>query len=341
MAAIALALGASLTWGFADFFGPLKGRTLGVLRVLVYVQLGGLLGIALIVAVRGKGPDGAATLLAIPAAFSGTIGLYAYYRGMQVGAMSIVAPIAGMAAAVPVAFGIATGDRPSTWQLLGIAFALGGVFLAAREPAAERLVREADRWRGPGGSAQRSSAPADQWRGPGGTGRFPQRQAEPSEGTGRFPQLGAKREGPPASERARSKLAPGVGLALLAAIGFGGYFPPMHAAGDADFWWASLIFRLTSTSVILTTVAIRRPSLAIAPLQFPALALIGIGDMLGNLLYAAASTSGLISVTSVLASLFPIVTVVLARLVLKEKVARSQEAGIVLTLAAVTLISAG
>jgi drug/metabolite transporter (DMT)-like permease len=289
MAAIALALGASLTWGFADFFGPLKGRTLGVLRVLVYVQLGGLLGIALIVAVRGKGPDGAATLLAIPAAFSGTIGLYAYYRGMQVGAMSIVAPIAGMAAAVPVAFGIATGDRPSTWQLLGIAFALGGVFLAAREPAAERLVRE----------------------------------------------------GPPASERARSKLAPGVGLALLAAIGFGGYFPPMHAAGDADFWWASLIFRLTSTSVILTTVAIRRPSLAIAPLQFPALALIGIGDMLGNLLYAAASTSGLISVTSVLASLFPIVTVVLARLVLKEKVARSQEAGIVLTLAAVTLISAG
>jgi drug/metabolite transporter (DMT)-like permease len=289
MAAIALALGASLTWGFADFFGPLKGRTLGVLRVLVYVQLGGLLGIALIVAVRGKGPDGAATLLAIPAAFSGTIGLYAYYRGMQIGAMSIVAPIAGMAAAVPVAFGIATGDRPSTWQLLGIASALGGVFLAAREPAAERLVRG----------------------------------------------------GPPASERARSKLAPGVGLALLAAIGFGGYFPPMHAAGDADFWWASLIFRLTSTSVILTTVAIRRPSLAIAPLQFPALALIGIGDMLGNLLYAAASTSGLISVTSVLASLFPIVTVVLARLVLKEKVARSQEAGIVLTLAAVTLISAG
>jgi drug/metabolite transporter (DMT)-like permease len=292
MTAIALALGASLTWGFADFFGPLKGRTLGVLRVLVYVQLGGLLGIALIVAVRGKGPEGVAALLAIPAAVSGTIGLYAYYRGMQVGAMSIVAPIAGMAAAVPVAFGIATGDRPSAWQLLGIALALGGVFLASREPAAERAVR-----------------------------------------------AGGTVEG--ASRRARSRLAPGVGLALLAAIGFGGYFPPMHAAGDADFWWASLIFRLTSTSVILATAAIRRPSLAIAPLQFPVLALIGIGDMLGNLLYAAASTSGLVSVTSVLASLFPIVTVVLARLVLGEKVARSQEAGIVLTLAAVALISAG
>ena len=75
--------------------------------------------------------------------------------------------------------------------------------------------------------------------------------------------------------------------------------------------------------------------------QVPLLALIGIGDMLGNLLFAAASTSGLVSITSVLASLYPIVTVVLARLVLKERVARSQEAGIALTLAGVALISAG
>jgi drug/metabolite transporter (DMT)-like permease len=48
-----------------------------------------------------------------------------------------------------------------------------------------------------------------------------------------------------------------------------------------------------------------------------------------------------VSITSVLASLYPIVTVLLARLVLKERVARSQEAGIVLTLAGVAFISAG
>jgi drug/metabolite transporter (DMT)-like permease len=115
----------------------------------------------------------------------------------------------------------------------------------------------------------------------------------------------------------------------------------MHAAGDADFWWASLIFRMTSTTVILLTVAIRRPTLAVAPIQVPMLALIGIGDMFGNLLFAAASTSGLVSITSVLASLYPIVTVILARIVLKERVARSQEAGVALTLAGVALISAG
>jgi drug/metabolite transporter (DMT)-like permease len=275
MRSIALALGASLTWGLADFFGPLKGRTLGVLRVLVYVQLGGLVAIAVAVAIRGKGPADPAVLFAIPAAISGTLGFYAYYRGMAVGAMSIVAPIAGISAAIPVVVGILSGDRPSPWQWLGIAAALCGVFLASREP-------------GRGG-----------------------------------------------------RVAAGVGLALLAAIGFGGYFPPMHAAGNADFWWASLIFRMTSTSVILAAVAIRRPSLAVAPIQVPLIALIGVGDMLGNFFFAAASTSGLVSITSVLASLYPIVTVMLARLVLKERVARSQEAGIVLTLAGVAFISAG
>ena len=276
MAAIGLALGASLTWGFADFFGPLQGRVLGVLRALIYVQLGGLVGIALIVAVRGKGLEDSTALLAVPAAVSGTLGLFAYYRGIAVGAISIVAPIAGISAIVPVIVGIASGDRPSEWQLLGIACALIGVFLAAREPG-----------------------------------------------------------------RTGARLAAGVGLAMLAAVGFGGYFPFMHASGNADFWWASLIFRTTSTSVILAVVAVQRPSLGVPGRVLGWLALIGFGDMFGNLLFAASSASGLVSITSVLASLYPIVTVVLARIVLAERVGRSQEAGIGLTLAGVALISAG
>lgn len=277
MDAIVLALGASLSWGLADFFGPLQGRTLGALRTLVWVQLGGLVGIALIVAVRWIGPQSATALLAIPAAISGTLGLFAYYRGIAVGAISIVAPIAGVSAVVPVIVGIASGESPSPLQLTGIACALIGVFLAAREP---------------------------------------------------------RRGG-------ETRLAAGVGLAVLAAIGFGGYFPFMHAAGNADYWWASLIFRIASTSVILVAVTVQRPNVVVPVRILPWLALIGFGDMFGNLLYAAASTSGLVSVTSVLASLYPIVTVILARVVLSERVARSQEAGIGLTLAGVALISAG
>jgi drug/metabolite transporter (DMT)-like permease len=276
MSTIVLALGASLAWGLADFFGPLKGRTLGALRVLLYAQLGGLVVIALAILIRGKGPQSAAALLAVPAAISGTLGLYAYYRGIAVGAVSVVAPIAGISAAVPVLVGIASGEHLSALTAVGIICALLGVFLASREPG---------------------------------------------------------RGGP--------RLAAGVGLALLAAIGFGGYFPPMHAAGNADFWWASLFFRTTSTCVIVAAIAIRRPRLGVAAGQVPVLALIGVGDMLGNVLFAAASRGGLVSVTSVLASLYPIVTVVLARVVLAERVARSQEAGIVLTLGGVALISLG
>ena len=276
MSTIVLALGASLAWGLADFFGPLKGRTLGALRVLLYAQLGGLLVIAVAIAVRGKGPASAAALWAVPAAISGTLGLYAYYRGIAVGAISVVAPIAGVSAAVPVIVGIASGDHLSGLTAAGIVCALVGVFLASREPG---------------------------------------------------------RGGP--------RIAAGVGLALLAAIGFGGYFPPMHAAGRADFWWASLFFRTTSTCVIVAAIAIRRPNVAVAARLVPVLALIGIGDMLGNVLFAAASRGGLVSVTSVLASLYPIVTVVLARALLAERVARSQEAGIVLTLAGVALIAVG
>src|SRR5919204_4447667 len=215
MAAVLLALGASATWGLADFFGPLKGRTLGPLRVLVYAQLGGLAAIGLVVAARGRGPADPAALLAVPASLSGTLGLYAYYRGMAVGAMSVVAPIAGVSAAVPVTVGLATGDRPSAPQIVGIVLALVGVGLASREhQAGERRV------------------------------------------------------------------AAGVGLALLAALGFGGYFVPMHAAGNADFWWASLVFRCTSFAVILVAVLALRANVRVTRGDAAFVAAVGIGDTL-------------------------------------------------------------
>ena len=276
MTPILLALGASLAWGVADFAGPLKGRTLGTLRVLLWAQVGGLVAIAGVVAVRATAPREAAILLAVPAAISGILGLYAYYRGIATGTMSVVAPIAGASAIVPVLFGFAAGDRPSAPQLAGIAAAIVGVVLASREQ-----------------------------------------------------QAGERR------------LAAGAGLALLAAVGFGFYFPPMHVAGDADFWWASLVFRATAAAVVAGIVVARRPSLRLRPVDLLVAAAVGIGDTIGNVLFAASSNSGLVSLTSVLASLYPIVTVLLAATVLHETVGRGQRVGIVLTLAGVVLIAAG
>jgi uncharacterized membrane protein len=273
----ALALAASLSWGFADFFGPLKGRTLGALRVLFVSQIFGWTAIAIAVAIRGAGPAASGVLWAIPAAVSGTLGLYAFYRGMAVGAMSVVAPIAGVSAVIPVVVGFASGDRPSLLQNLGMALALAGVLLASREH---------------------------------------------QEGGGR-------------------RFASGIGLALLAAVGFGGYFPFMHAAGDVDFWWASLVFRTTTLLVLTVAVLITRTGVRVPRPDLRVVALVGIGDTLGNALFAAASNYGLVSVTSVLASLYPLVTVVLAHTILHERVDPSQRLGIAGTLAGVALISAG
>ncbi|HVC86425.1 MAG TPA: DMT family transporter [Gaiellaceae bacterium] len=269
-----LALGASLAWGVADFVGPVVSRTLGALRIMFWAQVGGLAGIGLAVAVRGQGPGGWGVLFAAAAAVGGTLGLFAYYRGMATGAMSVVAPIAGASAVIPVIFGIATGDSPSPAQLAGIACALVGVALASVE------------------------------------------------------QSGGER-----------KLAAGVGLALLAALGFGFYFPPMHAAGKVDFWWASLVFRATALLLVATAVAVRRPALRLGPKSLTIAILVGLGDMVGNALFAASSGRGLVSLTAVLASLYPLVTVLLAAALLREQVAPLQRAGIVLTLAGVVLIA--
>jgi drug/metabolite transporter (DMT)-like permease len=269
-----LALGASLAWGVADFVGPLFSRTLGTLPVLFWAQIGGVAAIGLAIAVRGDGPAGWGVLFAIGASFGGMLGLFAYYQGMVTGAMSVVAPIAGVSAVIPVMFGVATGDHPSAPQIAGIVCALAGVGLASIE----------------------------QYEG-------------------------------------RPRVAAGVGLALLAACGFGFYFPWMHAAGKVDFWWASLVFRTTALLLVAAVVARRRPSLKMSRRNLAIVCAVGIGDTVGNFLFAASSSHGLVSLTAVLASLYPVVTVLLAASVLKERVARMQKAGIVLTLTGVVLIS--
>ena len=271
----ALALAAAASWGIGDFLGGLKSRTLRPVAVLIVAQpIGGaLLGIW--VAVRGQGPPGSEVLWACVASVFGTIGLIAFYRGMAAGALSIVAPIAGAGAAIPVIWGLARGDHPSVYQELGFAAALIGIVVASfeRRPEAARL-------------------------------------------------------------------AAGVGWAAIAMLAFGGYYIPMHRASQGDFLWAAFVFRLTSTTLIAGAwLALRPPSARRA--DVPALASIGVLDTGGNVFFSAASARGLVSVVSILASLYPVVTVLLARAVLHERVHRSQELGIALALAGIILVSAG
>jgi drug/metabolite transporter (DMT)-like permease len=137
--AAALAIGASLAWGVGDFLGGLKARSLPALSVIACSQPFGLAVLAVVVAVRGRAAPGWSLAWACLSALLGTTGLFSFYRGLAAGAMAVVAPIAGAAAIVPVAFGLATGERPGALRELGFVLAIGGVVLTSREPRTQRL----------------------------------------------------------------------------------------------------------------------------------------------------------------------------------------------------------
>jgi len=81
----------------------------------------------------------------------------------------------------------------------------------------------------------------------------------------------------------------------------------------------------------------REQSLAV----LPSLLAIGVLDLLGNVLYAIATRHGQLAIVAVMASLYPLSTVLLARAMLKERVQRIQEAGIIAAVLGVVLIAAG
>jgi uncharacterized membrane protein len=140
----------------------------------------------------------------------------------------------------------------------------------------------------------------------------------------------------------RGRLAAGAGWGIVALLCFGGYFIPMRAASEPDFLWATFLFRLTSVPLSWAALlALRRPRPRPVSPHLVALVLIGLLDTGGNVLFALASTLGLISVVAVLASLYPVVTVLLARWALHERPARSQLIGVGAALSGVALIAAG
>jgi drug/metabolite transporter (DMT)-like permease len=132
-----------------------------------------------------------------------------------------------------------------------------------------------------------------------------------------------------------------IALALVAALGFGTFFVGMDAGADASVPWALLANRVASVSAVLLVVGTARIPLPGSPRRLAPLVLVGLLDAGANGLYAWGSTEGLVSVVAVLGSLYPVATVLLARLVLGERVRRVQEVGIVAALAGVVLIAAG
>ena len=146
-----------------------------------------------------------------------------------------------------------------------------------------------------------------------------------------------------ASDEAKGStaVAKGAGYALLSALGFGWFFVAIAHASDADVMWAVCVNRTVSALLLSAALLVTRPRLGLKLSDMRILVIIGVLDTGANGFFAVASTKGLVSVVAVLASLYPIVTVVLARVVLHERLHAVQRIGAAAALAGVALISAG
>lgn len=141
----------------------------------------------------------------------------------------------------------------------------------------------------------------------------------------------------PSGEFGRPK---GLGLAICAGIGFGGYLIFSRQAATEAVFWPLVAARIASvTEMLVIVLASRRP-------WQPSRSLLGwmifagVFDSLGNMFFMYAVRHGRLDVATVLSSLYPASTVLLARFVLKEKISRLQTSGMVAALVAVPLIAA-
>ena len=135
MIGILLGLGSGVSWGIADFFGGFASRRMSAAAVACVSQIvGTLLLLVTIAATSPQLPPADALAIGAAGGVCGGLGVFAFYRALAIGTMSLVAPISALGAGVPVAFGLLTGERPSALALVGALLALSGAVLASRAP---------------------------------------------------------------------------------------------------------------------------------------------------------------------------------------------------------------
>lgn len=130
-----------------------------------------------------------------------------------------------------------------------------------------------------------------------------------------------------------------IGLALLGALGFGGYLWAVAAARGQNL--PMLLVTQRATNLVVGGVLLLGTGTAVrlAARDLPALVFVGLADVAANATYALATRSGLVSVVAVLASLYPLVTALLARFVVGERLRPLQQVGAATAMAGVLLLA--
>jgi drug/metabolite transporter (DMT)-like permease len=276
--AILLALVSAIIYGTADFLGGLASRRAAALAVTFVSQGVGLMALLIVVPLaHGDGFDRADFAWGAAGGLSGAIALVCFYWALAAGAMTVVAPLTAVVSAiVPVVTGLALGERPSVWALIGVGLAIPAIALIARE--------HADR---------------------------PQRLT-------------------------RTVFA----AALAAGLGFGVFFVALSRTSGHSGLWPLVGARVAAVASLTIVLIVTRHPPRLAPRARPLTIGAGLLDTTANAVYLAAATRGLLALVAVIAALYPASTVVLARVVLGERIERSQVGGFVLAALAVSLVAA-
>ncbi|HVM08056.1 MAG TPA: DMT family transporter [Acidimicrobiales bacterium] len=136
--AVILGLAVAAAYGTADFFGGFASRRSPLASVVVLSQAVGLALIAVLAVTMGGSIGAGEVGFAIAAGIIGGGGLTALYRGLAIGRMNVVAPTTAVgAAALPVLWGLARGERPAPLALVGVVLAIVAIVFVSRIPGDE------------------------------------------------------------------------------------------------------------------------------------------------------------------------------------------------------------
>lgn len=130
-------------------------------------------------------------------------------------------------------------------------------------------------------------------------------------------------------------------LPLLAGLGFGGYFVLMHSATSLtpSTFWPMIASRAAGTLLLLGLVLLRREPLSVPRAAWGIVIINAILDVGGNFFYILALRTGRLDISAILSSLYPGATVLLAWMILKERISRAQWLGILAALVAIALFT--
>jgi drug/metabolite transporter (DMT)-like permease len=131
----------------------------------------------------------------------------------------------------------------------------------------------------------------------------------------------------------------GLGMALLAGLGFSGFFIALDRVSASAVFWPLVAGRLAACTVMVVLALSTGRPLVSSPFPLGLFVLAGILDVAGNLFFLLAMQLGRMDVTAVLGSLYPAVTAILAWLFTKENMARLQMLGVGIAVLAIVMIT--